>query len=63
MQQRVRTLHRGLMPFVCHTTPHFDSTSRGGSYSVRIYITRYATKCKYPISPLGTNSEKIRTMP
>lgn len=21
--------------FVCHSTPHFDSTLRGGSYSVR----------------------------
>ena len=26
--------------FVCHSTPHFDSTSREVSYSVRPYHTR-----------------------
>ncbi len=34
MAQRVRTPHRGRMPFVCHSTPHFDSTSREEPYSV-----------------------------
>ena len=34
MAQRVRMPHRGQMPFVCHSTPHFDSTSREESYSV-----------------------------
>ena len=34
MAQRVRTPHRGQMPFVCHSTPHFDSTSREEPYSV-----------------------------
>ena len=34
MMQRVRIPHRGRMPFVCHSTPHFDSTSREVSYSV-----------------------------
>ncbi len=28
MAQRVRKTYRGQMPFVCHTTPHSDSTSR-----------------------------------
>ena len=28
MAQRVRIPHRGRRPFVCHTTPHSDSTSR-----------------------------------
>ena len=35
MAQRVRIPHRGYKPFVCQTTPHFDSTSREVSYSVR----------------------------
>ena len=26
--------------FVCHSTPHFDSTSREGPYSVLLYHTR-----------------------
>ena len=34
MAQRVRIPHRGRKPFVCHSTPHFDSTSREVSYSV-----------------------------
>ncbi len=34
MAQRVRIPHRGQKPFVCHSTPHFDSTSREESYSV-----------------------------
>ena len=29
MAQRVRIPHRGRKSFVCHTTPHSDSTSRG----------------------------------
>ena len=33
--------------FVCHTTPHSDSTSRRVSYSVRAYHTRLQPKCKY----------------
>ena len=28
MAQRVRIPHRGRKSFVCHTTPHSDSTSR-----------------------------------
>ena len=28
MAQRVRIPHRGRKSFVCHTTPHFDSTLR-----------------------------------
>ena len=28
MAQRVRIPHRGYRSFVCHTTPHLDSTSR-----------------------------------
>lgn len=47
MAQRVRKSHRGRMPFVCHTTPHFDSTSREVSYSVRPYHTRRKMKSKY----------------
>lgn len=38
MAQRVRTPHRGRMPFVCHSTPHFDSTSREKPYSVALII-------------------------
>lgn len=34
MAQRVRTPYRGQKSFVCHTTPHLDSTSRRVSYSV-----------------------------
>ena len=33
-------------PFVCHSTPHFDSTSRKVSYSVRTYHTPYIQKSK-----------------
>ncbi len=35
MTQRVRIPHRGRKSFVCHTTPHLDSTSRRVSYSVQ----------------------------
>ena len=37
------------MSFVCHSTPHFDSTSREVSYSVRIYHTLLLKKSKSPI--------------
>lgn len=33
-------------PFVCHSTPHFDSTSRKVSYSVLPYHTRTDRKSK-----------------
>ena len=33
--------------FVCHTTPHSDSTSRRASYSVPGYHTRKRQKSKY----------------
>ena len=37
--------------FVCHSTPHFDSTSREVSYSVPEYHTSELKKCKqlFPI--------------
>ena len=35
--------------FVCQTTPHFGSTSREVSYSVRNYHTTSARNCKSPI--------------
>ena len=44
MMQRVRIPHRGQMPFVCHSTPHFDSTSRKASYSVGPIIHHLAEK-------------------
>ena len=44
MMQRVRIPHRGRMPFVCHSTPHFDSTSRKVSYSVAPIIHHLAEK-------------------
>ena len=44
MAQRVRTPHRGQMPFVCHSTPHFDSTSREEPYSVAPIIHHLAEK-------------------
>ncbi len=47
MVQRVRMPHRGKTSFVCHSTPHFDSTSREASYSVRRYHTRLGRKSKY----------------
>ena len=47
MVQRVRIPHRGHESFVCHSTPHFDSTSREVSYSVRPYHTRKCCKSKY----------------
>ena len=37
------------MSFVCHSTPHFDSTSREVSYSVRKYHTLLWGKSKSPI--------------
>lgn len=46
MAQRVRIPHRGQKSFVCHPTPHFDSTSREVSYSVRSHHTRKRAKCK-----------------
>ena len=33
--------------FVCHTTPHLDSTSREVSYSVPPHHTRKSATCKY----------------
>ena len=48
MTQRVRIPHRGQASFVCHSTPHFGSTSRRVSYSVPPYHTRWAGKSKYP---------------
>ena len=44
MAQRVRMPHRGRMPFVCHSTPHFDSTSRKVSYSVAPIIHIFSPK-------------------
>ena len=44
MAQRVRIPHRGQKPFVCHSTPHFDSTSREESYSVAPIIHHLAEK-------------------
>ena len=38
MVQRVRMPHRGKISFVCHSTPHFDSTSREEPYSVALII-------------------------
>ena len=35
--------------FVCQTTPHFGSTSRKASYSVRAYLTPKYSICKAPI--------------
>ena len=52
MAQRVRKPHRGRESFVCHTTPHFDSTSREVSYSVPSYHTRKIPKCKSLISTI-----------
>ena len=46
MAQRVRIPYRGLQSFVCHTTPHYGSTSRKVSYSVRAYHTRNPSNCK-----------------
>ena len=37
------------MSFVCHSTPHFGSTSREVSYSVRPYHTPFYGKSKSPI--------------
>ena len=53
MSQRVRIPHRGYTSFVCHSTPHFDSTSREVSYSVAVmihhtqtFVNRYFTICE-----------------
>ena len=49
--QRVRITSSRAKPFVRHTTPHFDGTSREVSYSVRPYHTRRHRPCKpsFPI--------------
>ena len=47
--QRVRNTSSRTKSFVCQTTPHFGSTSRKVSYSVRSYITTLEDKCKSPI--------------
>ena len=44
--QRVRITSSRVKPFVRHTTPHFDGTSREVSYSVRSYHTRRDGKSK-----------------
>ena len=41
--------------FVCQTTPHFGSTSRKASYSVRAYITPNFPICKDPIVQFLSN--------
>ncbi len=51
MAQRVRITSSRIKSFVCQTTPHFGSTSREVSYSVRDYHTPYRGKCKSLISP------------
>ena len=71
MLQRVRIPHRGyklsgfnspqLVPFVCHSTPHFDSTSREVSYSVRSYHTPCFYKCKYFF--IEYSKEKVLDIP
>ena len=51
------------MSFVCHSTPHFGSTSREVSYSVRIYHTPLWGKSKSPIyknTPLFMKIKYIR---
>ena len=50
MAQRVRIPYRGRKSFVCHTTPHSDSTSRRVSYSVQVYCTTYIDKSKHIFS-------------
>ena len=42
--------------FVCQTTPHFGSTSRKASYSVRAYITPNFPICKDPIVQFLSNA-------
>jgi len=44
--QRVRITSSRVKPFVRHTTPHFDGTSREVSYSVLFYHTRSGRKSK-----------------
>ena len=51
MAQRVRITSSRIKSFVCQTTPHFGSTSREVSYSVRAYHTPYGEKSKSLISP------------
>ena len=46
MTQRVRMPHRGPKSFVCHTTPHSDSTSRRVPTLFRSYCTTFIDKCK-----------------
>ena len=41
--------------FVCQTTPHFGSTSRKASYSVRAYLTPNFPICKDPIVQFLSN--------
>ena len=44
--QRVRITSSRAKPFVRHTTPHFDGTSREVSYSVLFHHTRKLRKSK-----------------
>ena len=60
MAQRVRIPHRGRKSFVCQTTPHFDSTSRGVSYSVLQYHTQEVRKSKPPFSFFRKDNEKTK---
>ena len=46
MTQRVRMPYRGPKSFVCHTTPHSDSTSRRVPTLFRSYCTTFIDKCK-----------------
>ena len=61
MMQRVRIPHRGRKPFVCHSTPHFDSTSRKASYSVAHIIHYLAEKVNPQFSFLGQMPRKKRS--
>jgi len=46
--------------FVCHSTPHFGSTSREVSYSVRTYHTLFYKKSKSPIYKNTPSFMKIK---
>ena len=46
--------------FVCHSTPHFGSTSREVSYSVRTYHTLFYKKSKSPIYKKTPSFMKIK---
>ena len=48
--------------FVCHSTPHFGSTSREVSYSVRTYHTPLCKKSKSPIYKNNPLFVKIKYM-